>query len=138
MQATDTLISPSAPQSDPAQDSAKLPRRYRAAWALVACLVATYYLWQTNAAINRFVWSDHLDGYYDLLARGFVKGHLYMDAEPRPELLALPDPLKYPDNVPYRLLDTVLYNRHYYLYHGPTPALLLYAPWRFITGHDMP
>ncbi|MDP9170292.1 MAG: hypothetical protein M3N54_06725 [Acidobacteriota bacterium] len=129
MHPDDASISPSAP---------KLPRKYRVAWALAACIVASYYLWQTNAAFNRFVWSDHLEGSYDLLARGFLRGHLYMDVEPRPELLALPDPWKFPDNTPYRLLDTVLYNRHYYLYHGPTAALLLYAPWRLITGHDMP
>ena len=116
----------------------KLPRRYGVAWALVVCFVATYYLWQTNAATNRFVWSDHLDGYYNSLARGFLKGHLYMDVQPRPELLALPDPWKFPDNIPYRLLDAVLYKGHYYLYHGPTPALVLFAPWRLITGHDMP
>jgi len=116
----------------------KLPRKYRVAWALVICLVGTYYVWQTQAAANRFVWSDHLDGYYDLLGRGFLHGHLYMEVEPRPELLALPDPWKSPDNRPYRLLDAVLYNRHYYLYHGPTPALLLFAPWRLITRHDLP
>lgn len=125
-------------QSAPAHHLPKLPRRYRVAWALVTCLIATYYVWQTNAAIDRFVWSNHLDGAYDLLARGFVKGHFYMDVEPRPELLALPDPWKFPDNVPYRRLDTVLYNRHYYLYHGPTPAVVMFAPWRLITGHDMP
>jgi len=116
----------------------KLPRKYRVAWSLVICVVAIYYVWQTNAAANRFVWSDHLDGYYDSLARGFLHGHLYMDVEPRPDLLALPDPWKFPDNVPYRLLDAVLYKRHYYLYHGATPALLLFAPWRLITRHDLP
>jgi hypothetical protein len=138
MQTTPAAIGPLGPQSAPAPNLMEPPRRYRLAWALVACLVASYCSWQTNAATNRFVWSDHLDGYYDLLARGFLKGHLYMDVEPRPELLALPDPWKFPDNVPYRLLDAVLYKGHYYLYHAPTPALLLYAPWRLITGHDMP
>jgi hypothetical protein len=138
MQITPPAIGPPEPHSVPARHLMKLPRQYRIAWALAACVVAAYFLWQTNAAVNRFVWSDHLDGYYDLLARGFLKGHLYMDVEPRPELLALPDPWKFPDNVPYRLLDAVLYKGHYYLYHAPAPALLLYAPWRLITGHDMP
>ena len=114
-----------------------MPRKYRIAWALVVCFVGTYYVWQTNAAANRFVWSDHLDGYYDSLARGFLNGHLYLDVEPRPELLALPDPWKF-ENRPLWLLDAVLYNRRYYLYHGAAPALLLFAPWRLITGHDLP
>ena len=52
-------------------------RRYRIGWRAVSALVGIFYLWQVGSAFERFVWSDHLDGYYDLLARGFLKGHLY-------------------------------------------------------------
>src|SRR5579884_289767 len=131
-------VTVSALRFAPAHHVPKLPRKYRVAWAFVTCIIAAYFLWQTNAAFNRFVWSNHLDGDYDSLARGFLNGHVYMDMQPRPELLALPDPWKFPDNAPYRLLDAVLYHRHYYLYHGPTPAVVLFAPFRLITGHDMP
>ena len=31
-----------------------------------------------------------------------------------------------------------LYKQRYYLYHGAAPALLLFAPWYLLTGHDLP
>jgi hypothetical protein len=34
--------------------------------------------------------------------------------------------------------DMALYRGRYYLYFGVTPAALLFAPWRLITGHDLP
>ena len=79
-----------------------------------------------------------VDGYYDLLGRAFANGQLRLPVEPAPQLLALSDPWSDEINRPYRLLDTVLYQRHYYLYHGATPAVLLFAPWYLITRHDFP
>ena len=32
----------------------------------------------------------------------------------------------------------MLYNRHYYLYHGVVPVLLLFTPWYLLTTHDLP
>jgi hypothetical protein len=32
----------------------------------------------------------------------------------------------------------VLYRGKYYLYFGAAPAVLLFAPWRVLSGHDMP
>jgi hypothetical protein len=34
--------------------------------------------------------------------------------------------------------DLVLFKGRYYLYHGAGPAILLFAPWRLITGRDFP
>jgi MFS family permease len=77
-------------------------------------------------------------GYYDLLARAFAHGKLYLPIEPQPELLALPNPWEDPANERFRVLDTVLYQRHYYLYHGAAPVLLLFTPWYLLTRHDLP
>jgi hypothetical protein len=59
--------------------------------------------------------------------------------EPDPKLLALPDPLdpNIPQDIP-KLFDAVLFNRHYYLYHGAAPAVMLFVPWRLLSGHDLP
>ena len=111
---------------------------YRTAWFLVALLVAAFYFWCAQSGYQRFVWDRDLDGYYDLLGRAFLGGKLYLPVEPRPELLALPDPWDATANLPYRLHDAVLYQKHYYLYHGAAPALLLFAPWRLLTRHDLP
>jgi len=63
---------------------------------------------------------------YDQLATAFEHGSLALEREPDPALLALPNPynpsaranLKYP-------VDFSLYKGKYYLYFGPTPALIL-------------
>jgi len=82
--------------------------------------------------------SDAVNGYYDLLGRAFASAQLHLPVEPAPELLALPDPWREQSNRPYRLLDAALYRQHFYLYHGATPALLLFAPWYLITRQDFP
>jgi hypothetical protein len=73
-----------------------------------------------------------------LLGRAFASGKLYFPVNPQPEALALPDTEQNRRIGPYTLLDTVLYKGHYYLYHGATPALLLFAPWYLFTRHDLP
>ena len=130
----------------------------RAAWLIAFLIVGAFYFWiiGIGAESNRFAWNSGLDqyyglpspaiakgswdinGYYDLLGRAFANGQLSLPIKPQPELLALSDPLDDRLNGPYMLLDTVLYKRRYYLYHGPTPALLLFAPWYLITRHDLP
>jgi hypothetical protein len=112
--------------------------RYRVVWFVVILAVASVYLWLAKSGWARFEWNRDLDGYYDILGRAFIGGHLQLPIEPRPELLALADPWDPQFNKPYRVLDLALYNRHYYLYHGAAPALLFFAPWRLLTGHDLP
>jgi len=111
---------------------------YRVATVLIVVAVAILYLWCSRSANGRFIWNTDLGGYYDLLGRGFVNGHLYLPVQPARELLQLADPWDPDQNRPYRLHDAVLYHRRYYLYHGAAPALVLFAPWRFVTGHDLP
>ncbi len=131
---------------------------YRVAWLCALLFVGALYYWVIGiGAVNeRFAWNSGLDkyyglpgptvakgsyavnGYYDLLARAFVSGKLYLPVLPEPALLALPHPYEDAENGPYRLLDTVLYKQHYYLYHGVTPVLLLFVPWYWFTAHDMP
>jgi hypothetical protein len=69
-----------------------------------------------------------------MLANGFLSGHLYLPLKPTAELLALPNPYDSKANEKWRLHDASLYRGHYYLYFGPTPALVLFAPWKAITG----
>jgi hypothetical protein len=133
-------------------------RTVRAVWWIAFLAVGAFYYWiiGIGAEPQRFAWNSGLDryyglpspaiakgswdinGYYDLLGRAFASGHLYLPIKPQPELLALADPQDNRVNGPYKLLDTVLYQRRYYLYHGATPALLLFAPWYLVTRHDLP
>ena len=114
-----------------------------AGWAifgLLACGIAIYYKWEVRAAGTDFVWDqDYLGGYYNYLAHGFTDGHLYLPVEVDPRLLALPNPIdpKAGIGLP-KLFDAVLYNRHYYLYHGAGPAIMLFWPYRVLTRKDLP
>jgi len=112
-----------------------------AQWAaviLVAVIVGSYYLWSVRAAGNRFYWGYDLGGYYNYLGRAFAHGRLHLPIEPSRELLALPNPWdpRVPDS--YKMQDMALFNGRYYLYHGAGPAVILFTPWRLLTGHDLP
>lgn len=104
----------------------------------VAALAGYYYLWQARTATGPFAWRGDQNGHYNLLARGFVSGHLYTPVPVKPELLALPDPWDPRVADELRWQDMVLYNGRYYLYFGAAPAALLFAPWRAVTGNDLP
>lgn len=108
------------------------------ALAAIAVLVGYYYLWQARATTGPFAWRGDKNGYYNLLARGFLSGHLYTVVQPKAALLALPDPWDPHVQDELRWQDMVLYNGRYYLYFGAAPAALLFAPWRAATGNDMP
>ncbi len=100
--------------------------------------VCSYYLWLVRAGNGKFEWHGDQNGYYDLQGRAFASGQLQLPVDPPPEMLKLRDPWDPVENAPYRLHDAVLFNNRYYLYHGSGPALLLFAPWRLVTGSDMP
>jgi hypothetical protein len=50
--------------------------RYRIVWFVVVLAVAFVYLWLTKSGWARFEWKRDLDGYYDLLGRAFISGHV--------------------------------------------------------------
>lgn len=74
---------------------------------------------------------DHY-GYYNLLADAFEAGRLSLPIEPKPELLALPNPYDATANAGYRLHDASLKDGKYYLYFGAVPALLFFLPFRLL------
>lgn len=94
---------------------------------VVLYLIFYYYLWTISHGTP-----IHLDTkntcFYNYLSEGFLSGMLNLSIDPKPELLALPDPYDPNANAPYRLHDATLYKGKYYSYFGPTPVILLYAP----------
>ena len=115
-----------------------VPIARRAVFAAMALLAGVYYLWCARATGQPFQWGYDLGGYYNYLARGFARGHLSVAIEPSPKLLALPDPYAASVDDSLKVHDMAFYRGRYYLYHGATPAVLLFTPWRLITGHDVP
>ncbi len=104
------------------------------AWAVCSAL----YLWTAEGVSIKYGDRENAWHHYEYLVDGLLSGHLYLSRAPAPELLALPDPYEPQANLPYRLWDASLYQGKYYLYYGPTPALLLMLPWKVATGHHLP
>lgn len=104
----------------------------------IATLTFSYYNWLARSTGNKYHWKHDLPGYYNYLGRAFAQGQLHLPMEPAKELLALKNPWDPAVNGPWRLHDGVLYKGRYYLYHGAGPALVLFAPWRILTGSDLP
>ncbi len=114
------------------------PATHRAVFTLTALAIGALYLWGVQASNGPFDWQHDQAGYYNLLSRAFAQGRLHLSIEPSPELLALPYPWDPARNAPYSVLDLVLFNRRYYLYHGAAPAWILFTPWLLVTHRDLP
>lgn len=77
---------------------------------------------------------------YELLAESLAHGHVALEVEPDPKLVALDNPYdldaRTASGANY-IWDSVYYNGHYYVYFGVVPVLLFYLPVYLITGHHM-
>lgn len=107
----------------------RLPLARLATWATHG-LVVWLYVWLATGGSFSLAGDA---GYYGWLADAFLAGQTHLTIEPRPELLALPDPYNPVHNAPYRLHDALLYNGKYYLYWGPVPAVIRAAS-KAVTG----
>ncbi len=77
--------------------------------------------------------------YFNELAHGFRRGHLYLDHDVPPTLVHAVDPYdpaKRPDTVV--LYDASYYRGHYYIYFGAAPVVTLLLPFALLTGSDLP
>jgi hypothetical protein len=91
--------------------------------------------WVGGPASN---WRGQTPEYYALLTDAFLAGQTSLLVQPPAELLALPNPYDPTRNGEYRLHDASLYHGKYYLYFGPTPALVLFLPFKVLTGSHLP
>lgn len=78
---------------------------------------------------------------YEVMAESLLEGHLYMnydDLDPRLLTMANPyDPmLRDALGLSYHW-DHAYYNGHYYMYFGIVPVLLLFLPYRVLTGASL-
>jgi hypothetical protein len=100
-------------------------------------LVMAFYAWTATTSNYPLRPSKRSQFFYTHLANAFLAGQLHLLVLPRAELLALRDPYNPDQNAPYRLHDAALFEGKYYLYYGPTPALLLFAPFRALTNRNL-
>jgi tetratricopeptide (TPR) repeat protein len=74
------------------------------------------------------------DEYYNLLVQGFRAGQLNLKIDVPPGFAQLADPYDPAAHAPYPVLDMSYFRGKFYLYFGPTPALVLFWPYVALTG----
>ncbi len=86
------------------------------------------------------IWNGEIPGHrnqYEIMAESLLHGHLYLDIEVSEELKSMDNPYdpeaRRAKNIPFRW-DHAYYNEHYYMYFGIVPTLLVFLPYRIITG----
>lgn len=93
-------------------------------------------------AVNPVYWKGNT-GFepYVYLARALEKGQTAVDLEVSEELLAMDNPYDAAARSIHGVkfaLDYAYYEGQYYVYFGIVPCLMLYLPYRLLTGTDLP
>ena len=109
--------------------------------ALVICLLSAVesYCMSMNPMWTGEYPTEHLHQ-YELMAESLLQGRLDLPCEASPELKAMDNPYDY--NMREQLgveyhWDHAYKDGHYYMYFGVVPALVLYLPYRMITGEPL-
>lgn len=120
--------------SDHVADLRRLVRTHTRLVPIVFIVTASiaFYFWTSLTSFPTDDVGRDGVGFYGMLGDAFVDGRLSLSTAPDPGLLALPDPYDPETNAAFRLHDASLYDGRYYLYFGPTPAVLLFAPARLL------
>ncbi|HUZ19461.1 MAG TPA: hypothetical protein VMU75_02685 [Acidimicrobiales bacterium] len=115
--------------------------RTRIALVVTYVLSSLLYLWTLLSTGATFNFGAPQRDDYNLLADGFLKGHLSLALAPPPGLLKLRNPYDPALNNPYQqgaYHDLVFYHGHFFLTWGPTPVVTLLMPWRILHVGAMP
>ncbi|HTL69797.1 MAG TPA: hypothetical protein VL404_00755 [Candidatus Eisenbacteria bacterium] len=103
-------------------------------------LLLFFYLLPLQRGTDISYWYKKYDnGYYRELGDAFLAGRLHFLRDLPPEFLAHPYECRRngPILLDQRIFDLSFYKGRIYPYFGAVPALLLYAPFRLLTGHPM-
>ena len=117
-----------------------LPRIMKAVTLLVMCAVIA--LATLPMGISPRHNGEFIDFHYQYegLTESILEGHFYLDREVPAELLAMENPYDFEERQKLGLTyewDTALYNGRYYVYFGIAPVILLFLPYRMITGRTL-
>ncbi|HEU5081520.1 MAG TPA: hypothetical protein VFT72_20065 [Opitutaceae bacterium] len=111
-------------------------RRIREFWliALLSIVVAAFYAWTALPVSRGPFFGSGMRGYYNLQANGFLKGQLALDAKVDPFLLTLKDPWDPVARGSHGLHDASYFKGEYHMYFGVSPVVVLFLPFRLLTG----
>lgn len=107
--------------------------------AVLMGVAAWFFFWTATTAGSPLTFERPAYDLYNRLADGFLAGQTSFPEEAPPELGRLENPYDPAQNAPYkRYHDVTYFKGRYFLYFGPTPALVLLAPWKLLTGSSLP
>ena len=101
---------------------------------ILLALMGWFYFWTAVPVWRTELISADGPGYYNLLARGFLKGQLALDKAADPFLATLSDPTDPAQRAGHGMFDVSYFKGRYYLYWGATPAVVLFVPFYLLTG----
>lgn len=103
---------------------------------LLIGIILWFYIWTATSGDFKFKDIESASSHYKRLAISLLEGKLYIFDAPK-ELLELKNPYDPILNKKYRNVDThdlALYKNKLYLYHGITPVIALYLPYKLLGG----
>lgn len=115
-------------------------RRFAAGAVLIVLATLVFYGWTAKTSDDLAPGTADRDK-YNLVADAFLAGHTYVAVKPPAGLLRLRDPQDPRANRRFRqgdVFDLSLYDGRLYSYFGPTPALLLFVPFRLLGVGGLP
>jgi hypothetical protein len=114
---------------------ARLREMLGGSWLLPALVAAIgwFYLWTAIPEWKPGLIGPSSSGYYNLLMRGFMKGHLSLDLPADPLLAKMSNPSDPAERGDHGLHDASYYKGRYYLYFGAAPVVLLFLPFHLLT-----
>jgi tetratricopeptide (TPR) repeat protein len=95
------------------------------------------------AASRSYAWSrPAAQEPYNLVVEGFRSGHVWLARDAPPALATAANPYDFATYRPYLgqpwdLIDLSYYRGHLYAYFGVTPAVILFWPYRALTGRSL-
>ncbi len=101
---------------------------------VLMAMIGWFYSWTAVPVWRPELISRDGPGYYNLLARGFLKGQLALDKAADPFLATLSDPTDPAQRAGHGMFDVSYFKGRYYLYWGATPAVVLFVPFHLLTG----
>lgn len=107
--------------------------RDTAIFTVILLLTVLVYLGGARTGLASFT-STQPSSYYGLLTEALLDGQLHLKITPDPNLALLENPYAGPQGT-HRPHDMSYFRGRFYIYYGITPALILYAPWKLVTGY---
>ena len=102
-------------------------------WVLTALLPVLAWYAYSNFRANANWINSYPSAYYEYLTEAIISGQTHLKLQPDARLKELANPWAGGQGIP-RAHDATYFNHRYYLYFGVGPVILLYAPWRILTG----